>query len=148
MNQRLKIVTHHVGYYRVNYDETMWRRIIAVLTSSNRTVIHEINRASLMDDLLNLGRVGYVDYDIVLAGTRYLSEETAYAPWKAAYSGFAYLSKRFAQQEEVYDAYKVRDSATKPIALTVELTHIMNLSLTVSVYYFADLSIAIARAGC
>jgi aminopeptidase N len=86
----------------------MWRRINAALNSNDRFLIHEINRASLMDDMLNLGRVGYLDYDIVFAGTRYLANETAYGPWKAAYNGFSYLTERFVGRPEIYNSYKVR----------------------------------------
>ena len=90
----------------MNYDSHNWRRIIDALKSSEFVKIHEINRATLMDDLLNLGRTGYVTYDKVLSATQYLKQETNYLAWKAAFNGFSYLNKRFAGRD-IYDLYKV-----------------------------------------
>lgn len=95
------------GYYRVNYDEAAWRRIFAVLDSDNFTMIHEINRAMIIDDLFNLARAGQLSYEIALTGTKYLRRETEYVPWKAAYTGFSYLAKHFYGHPTVYKAYKV-----------------------------------------
>lgn len=68
--------------------------------------IHEFNRAALIDDLMNFGRTGYVDYGIVLSATIYLVQETDYAPWRAFFNGLNYL-RRHVQGTDVAEAYKV-----------------------------------------
>ena len=99
----------YTGYYRVNYDKIMWERIIKLLKSKNYAIIHEINRASLVDDLLNLGRSGLLDYDLILTATEYLSQETNFIPWKSALNGFNYLKIRFTGHPEIYKLFKVSE---------------------------------------
>lgn len=85
----------------------MWKRIINALKSNEFEKIHEINRAALIDDLFNLGRVGEVDYDIVFEATLYLKKEKNYIPWRAAFVGFGYLKTKLAGQTELYNYFKV-----------------------------------------
>ncbi|XP_034944909.1 uncharacterized protein [Chelonus insularis] len=82
------------GYYRVNYDNASWSRIIKILNGKNYKNIHEINRAAIIDDLFNLARGGYIDYNTVLSATQYLAQETNYLPWKAAFNNFEYLYRK------------------------------------------------------
>lgn len=35
------------GYYRVNYDDYTWNLIIIALRGSNRTLIHQYNKAQV-----------------------------------------------------------------------------------------------------
>ncbi|XP_044004939.1 uncharacterized protein LOC122850036 isoform X2 [Aphidius gifuensis] len=86
------------GFYRVNYDRDMWYQIINVLKGSSFKDIHEINRAAIIDDLLNLARAGYISYDIALDGLQYIVHEDNYIPLKSAFVGLDYLEKRFAGQ--------------------------------------------------
>ncbi|XP_014472138.1 PREDICTED: uncharacterized protein LOC106743116 [Dinoponera quadriceps] len=81
------------GFYRVNYDEEHWLRLIEVLKTSN--IIHEINRAAIIDDLMNLARANYVNYGIAISATKYLTEERNYLPWRAFYNNLPYLNRRF-----------------------------------------------------
>lgn len=95
------------GFYRVNYDKESWYRIIETLKFKQTfTQIHELNRASVIDDLMNLARADYLDYNVALDGLSYLIEETHYVPYKAALNALAYLTKRFAGQK-YEDLYKV-----------------------------------------
>ncbi|KAG8230287.1 hypothetical protein J437_LFUL010190 [Ladona fulva] len=79
------------GFYRVNYDPTNWKMLTAQLESDKFTEISPINRAQLLDDALNLARASLLDYGTALGVTRYLSQETEYLPWKAAFSALGYL---------------------------------------------------------
>ncbi|XP_046398919.1 aminopeptidase N isoform X2 [Ischnura elegans] len=79
------------GFYRVNYDPTNWKMLIAQLESDRFTDLNSINRAQLLDDALNLARAGLLDYGTALSVTRYLSQETEYLPWKAAFSALGYI---------------------------------------------------------
>lgn len=85
----------------------MWRRIINALKSKIYQIIHEINRASLIDDLFNLARASMVDYDITLSATQYLIQETSYIPWRAAFEGLTYLRQRFTGHPEIHNYFKV-----------------------------------------
>ncbi|XP_014296929.2 putative aminopeptidase-2 [Microplitis demolitor] len=93
------------GYYRVNYDNLSWFRIIRVLKSVEFERIHEINRASLLDDVFNLARAGYIKYSIALNLTQYLSQEVNYIPWKAAFDGLFYLNTKFAGKD-IYNLFR------------------------------------------
>ncbi|KAG5680753.1 hypothetical protein PVAND_010240 [Polypedilum vanderplanki] len=77
-----------LGYYRVNYDENNWRRIIEVLNSDDYTKIHVLNRAQLVDDALTLAFDGVISYDIALGVVSYLARETDYMPWYPAVYAF------------------------------------------------------------
>ena len=52
-----------VGYYRVTYDETIWRDIGSVL-QNNHHRIHPNNRAQIVCDLAHLADHGYIDQDL------------------------------------------------------------------------------------
>ncbi|XP_053667806.1 aminopeptidase N-like [Anopheles marshallii] len=71
------------SYYRINYDSDLWHLISAALLR-NRTIIHENNRAQLIDDALNNARSGRLLYIVPLQLLRYLSNEIDYIPWAAA----------------------------------------------------------------
>ncbi|XP_050086088.1 aminopeptidase N-like isoform X2 [Anopheles aquasalis] len=70
------------GYYRINYDDDLWNLIIITLIN-NHTIIHNVNRAQLIDDALNNARTGRLSYEIALELLRYLSKELNYVPWAA-----------------------------------------------------------------
>lgn len=94
------------GYYRVNYDKETWNNIISQLNTNFKN-IHEINRAAIIDDLLNLGRAGLVEYDTVIFATQYLKNEDNYIPWRAFFNGLTYLYKQL-EGKPAYDALVVR----------------------------------------
>ena len=93
------------GFYRVNYDQRNWKLIMEQL-KEDHTKIHVINRAQLMDDAFNLARVGRINYDLLLDMAEYLSKETEFFPWHAAFSGFAYLNNML-EESESYGYFKV-----------------------------------------
>ena len=80
------------GYYRVNYDDQNWRLIIQQL-KNDHTKIHVINRAQIIDDVLNIARAGLLKYEVALEVTSYLKNEKDYLPWAAALSGIEYLDE-------------------------------------------------------
>lgn len=84
----------------------MWYQIINVLKGSSFKDIHEINRAAIIDDLLNLARAGYISYNIALDGLQYIVKEDNYIPLKSAFVGLDYLEKRFAGQPN-YELFAV-----------------------------------------
>lgn len=99
---------NQLGFYRVNYDEKNWRALISVL-EENPDVFPSTTKAQLIDDSLNLARVGLMSYDtaidlfIVLAHT-----ETSYSTWNAAARNFLQLSFLL-RPTEAYENFKVSD---------------------------------------
>lgn len=82
------------GYYRVNYDAENWNLIIQQL-KENHESIQVINRAQIIDDVLNLARAGQVSYDTALSVNAYLGKEVEYVPWNSALDNLAYLENMF-----------------------------------------------------
>ncbi|KAH8313462.1 hypothetical protein KR067_006395 [Drosophila pandora] len=66
---------------KINYDVQNWKLIIETLTSGNFEIIHQMNRAQLIDDILQLARSGEQDYGLALKLISYLEEERSYVPW-------------------------------------------------------------------
>lgn len=99
MFRRVLIELSISGYYRVNYDDTLWNRIKAALDSKSFGDIGDLNRAQIVDDLFNLARAGKVKYSLALNIANYLSEDTSYYPWYAAFNGFDFLLRRVGQSK-------------------------------------------------
>lgn len=81
----------------------MWKKIIDILNSDNFGIIPTINRAAIINDLLNLARGGIIEYNTTLLGLKYLTSETEYLPIKAAIDGIQFLLMRFEVTENYYN---------------------------------------------
>lgn len=88
------------GYYRVNYDRSTWLALKDALYKTSWSNIHEINRAQIVDDLFALGKTGYLTYDFVFGILEYLETETAYLPWKAAFTGLKTIETRLGNEHK------------------------------------------------
>lgn len=97
---KLDIETNNafVGYFRVNYDDTLWQRIINALRSDRKN-IHVLNRAQLIDDAFNIARTGRIDYQIAFHLAEYLRYETEYYPWVSALNALSFLSGKLGDDE-------------------------------------------------
>ena len=82
------------GYYRVNYDEENWKNLTSLLKETNHHSIHPLNRAQLIDDIMNLARSHMVNYNLAMDLVLYLKSENNYIPWEAAFSSLSYLRSR------------------------------------------------------
>ncbi|XP_067874450.1 aminopeptidase N-like [Heterodontus francisci] len=82
------------GYYRVNYDETNWNKLVKQL-STNHTHLPIINRAQIIADSFNLARAKYRNTTAALDTTKYLISELEYIPWQAALDNLAYFKIMF-----------------------------------------------------
>ena len=71
------------SYYRVNYDDNLWKLLIAQLNNGFQQ-INVVNRAQLIDDSFNLAYAGKINYVIPISILQYLVNETDYIPWFAA----------------------------------------------------------------
>ena len=88
------------GYYRVNYDEENWKSLTSFLKESDHHSIHQLNRAQLVDDIMNLARSQKVDYDLAMDLLLYLKSENEYIPWSAAFRTLGYVKTRMAASDE------------------------------------------------
>lgn len=80
------------AYYRVNYGEHLWKNLRNhALTKENLKEVDELNRAQIIDDVLNLARAGQTSYDTALTVASYLEHDTSYYPWYSAFNAFTYL---------------------------------------------------------
>lgn len=86
------------GFYRVNYDTASWKRLINKLNNKGFEAISVLNRAQIIDDLFNLARANYVEYELLMSASKYLEQETNHLPWKAFFNGLSFIHGRFEQQ--------------------------------------------------
>ena len=93
------------GYYRVNYDETNWKNLTSLLKESNHHSIHPLNRAQLVDDIMNLARSQMVDYNLAMDLLLYLKLENNYIPWEAALSSLSYLRSRLTFNSALFKSF-------------------------------------------
>lgn len=102
------------GYYRVNYDERLWNLIIEQLMR-DPTAIHNMNRAQLVDDVLNFARSGRLGYDTALRLIAYLVRERDYVPWYAANSNLLVLTRLFAGSPKIEYLKKYLLTSINPV---------------------------------
>ncbi|RVE43926.1 hypothetical protein evm_011437 [Chilo suppressalis] len=108
------------GYYRVQYNPDMWERIIAALEDpERRNEIHHLNRATLLDDSLNLARriASGLNYDIALRIVLSMELEKEYAVWKAYIRNMNFIRKRL-------DALVTNNDELDPQVYLVSVTYL------------------------
>ncbi|XP_018561218.1 glutamyl aminopeptidase-like isoform X2 [Anoplophora glabripennis] len=86
------------GYYRVNYDDILWQRIIEAL-KNDRNSINVINRSQLVNDVFNIARAGGVSYRTAFHLAEYLRYETEYYPWVSAFNAISFISGKLADNK-------------------------------------------------
>lgn len=101
------------GFYRVNYDNSSWHTLIDKLNSKSFEDIHVLNRAQIIDDLFNLARANYVEYDLLIKALAYLENETNHLPWKAFFNGLSYIYRRFEQPENLNEKKNFQEDLNK-----------------------------------
>ncbi|XP_041451259.1 aminopeptidase N-like isoform X3 [Drosophila obscura] len=86
--------------FRVNYDTINWKLIIKTLQGGDFRRIHTMNRAQLIDDALALSWNGYLCYKLTLDLLRYIKQEHAYMPWRAALDHLAAIYRIMKQSPD------------------------------------------------
>ncbi|XP_068595878.1 aminopeptidase Ey-like [Brachionichthys hirsutus] len=89
-----------VGYYRVNYDQVNWDKLLNIL-GTNHQNIPVINRAQLVDDAFNLARAKIISTELALRTTKYLNNERDYMPWESAINNLDFFYLMF-DRSEIY----------------------------------------------
>ena len=80
------------GYYRVDYDEENWKALTQLLKTKKH--INRLNRAQLINDVMNLARSNHVSYGVALDLLLYLRLEVDFIPWEAAFNVLEFLQSR------------------------------------------------------
>lgn len=79
----IKLNVHQTGYYRVNYEESLWTLLIQQLvTDPSRFDIAD--RANLLNDAFALADASRLSYIVPLEMTAYLAQEQDFVPWYVA----------------------------------------------------------------
>lgn len=92
----------------MNYDNNTWTAIGNALKDEGHSGIHVLNRAQIVDDILNLARANFVDYYQALTVIQYLEKEENYLPWTTAIYSLNYVSIRLSDAELIkYKKYIV-----------------------------------------
>nr|CAD7267587.1 unnamed protein product [Timema shepardi] len=86
----VKFNYRQIGYYRVNYDPTEWKKLSDVLYT-DENVFKPSDRAHLLEDAFKLADSGLLDYETPLELSQFLEKETHFVPWATAYNIFSFL---------------------------------------------------------
>jgi len=104
------LICYTTGYYRVNYDLTMWQRIAYYLNSGNYKNIHVLNRAQILDDAFYFAiEEKSINLSTFWDLSNYLSQEIDYIVWYPVIKAFEYLSIFIPFSEiglEVYNKFR------------------------------------------
>lgn len=100
----IKFNHDQVGYYRVNYDESLWQALANQLVATPAS-FSVGDRASLLNDAFALADSTQLPYEIAFDMTKYLAKEEDYVPWSVAASKLTSL-KRTLYYTNSYAKYK------------------------------------------
>jgi len=87
------------GYYRVNYDNDNWQKLVKYLNSTKYLNIPVLNRAQIIDDAYYFLTTEKLDFDFFKKLTYYLSNETDYVAWYPMFKILEQLSGFFPFQQ-------------------------------------------------
>ncbi|XP_072899156.1 glutamyl aminopeptidase [Hemitrygon akajei] len=112
----LKVNTKHVGFYRVQYEDSAWESIIQKLIS-NHTEFSNSDRTGFIDDTFSLAKAALLQYSVALNVTKYLKNETDYLPWSVTVSSIAYIRRMLQDDYSLYPKFQAYwKEQVKPIA--------------------------------
>ncbi|XP_038105291.1 aminopeptidase Ey-like [Culex quinquefasciatus] len=103
----LLVNPHQTGYYRVNYDNELWRRIIQQLNADHEA-IPAVSRAQLLDDALKLAKARRIWPETAFEVYKYLANEVDYVPWYAAFASdnLQYINDGLVVEPTAYRAFQ------------------------------------------
>ncbi|CAH1983241.1 unnamed protein product [Acanthoscelides obtectus] len=94
------------GFYRVNYDDTLWAEIEKALKSDSFDDIGELNRAQIVDDLFSLAKANKIPYSKALKVIKFISNDVSYYTWFSANRGFNFLLDKIGFESDLGRAIK------------------------------------------
>lgn len=98
---------NQTGFYRVLYTEQNYNLLINELNDGDHARIPRINRAQIIDDLLEFAYTGRIPTKLLYDVLPYLTKETEYAPWVAANRAIAQLDQILAGSEKREEFRKI-----------------------------------------
>ncbi|XP_048084131.1 glutamyl aminopeptidase [Alosa alosa] len=87
----IKVNNDHLGFYRVNHQDSMWNAISDQLVNNHKE-FDPADRSSYIDDVFALARANMLDYGNALNMTKHMSNETEYIVWDRVSSSIAYVT--------------------------------------------------------
>jgi glutamyl aminopeptidase len=93
-NKWFKLNVNQSGFYRVNYEPSIWNSLIDLMMESKfyQHILSSTDRANLIDDAFALMKIGLLRVDLALKLTLYLENgERDYVPWETAIYHFGIL---------------------------------------------------------
>ncbi|KAM3967291.1 membrane alanyl aminopeptidase [Aphomia sociella] len=91
------------GFYRVNYDDASWTKIANALKGEDRTNIHNLNRAKIVNDLFAFYNADEVSFKRLYEVLDFLKSETDYSVWVAALAGLKKLRSQYLGTDALHD---------------------------------------------
>ncbi|KAK6008991.1 hypothetical protein OSTOST_26111 [Ostertagia ostertagi] len=88
------------GYYRQNYDEEGWRKIIRQLKEDHK-IYSARTRNAIVSDAFAAAAVDHVGYKTVLDLIEYMKQEKDYIPWSPALNGLNYIGSNFHDEQNL-----------------------------------------------
>lgn len=101
----VKFNKNQVGFYRVNYEEDMWKSIQSGL-ESDISIMTVLDRAHLLHDAFSLASAQQLSYSIALEMTKYLKKETNFIPWDVASSKLKEIRNLLYSNPKLYRSFK------------------------------------------
>ncbi|XP_074548534.1 glutamyl aminopeptidase [Halichoeres trimaculatus] len=101
----LKVNNDHIGFYRVNHDDSMWN-IISNQLQTNYTDFDPADRTSYIDDVFALARADIIDYGNAFNLTMYLKDEKDYIVWDRVASSIAYVRDMLSGNAALYPMFQ------------------------------------------
>lgn len=80
-----------------------------------------MNRAQIVDDVLNLARARVVTYTRAIDVISYLVNETEYYPWYSALTGLSYVKRRIGDEDSLRQLFEVELIASST-SLMIDIT--------------------------
>jgi len=93
------IMDNVTGYYRVNYDDRNWRKLVHYLNSDDYVKIHVLNRAQIINDLFVFVRDGQIIGTIFDNLINFLLRDTDYVTWYPMFQIFKWWKNSFSLPE-------------------------------------------------
>ncbi|XP_022221899.2 glutamyl aminopeptidase [Drosophila obscura] len=134
--QWIKLNVHQLGYYRVNYEDSLWDALIKQLIA-DPSRFDVADRAHLLNDAFALADASQLSYRVPLEMTAYLGQERDFVPWYVAAEKLKAL-QRSLMFDEGYVSYltyakTLVDSVYQELGWTVSATNHLNNRLRVSI---------------
>nr|AAK58066.1 110 kDa aminopeptidase [Heliothis virescens] len=93
------------GLYRVNYDTNNWQLLASYLKSNNRENIHKLNRAQIVNDVLNFVRSNSINRTLAFEVLDFLRDETDYYVWNGALTQIDWILRRLEHLPAAHAAF-------------------------------------------